>query len=385
MIQYLRLSLVLLLITLQPGRMLLAEEIEGLPGDDMEQQMEEPTDLGLGAADKSGNEWLVAPIPGRNPTFGWTLTMPVAYLYHPKTVDQESPPWITGAMGFYAENGSWAGGVFHRMNLDKDRYRFGGALVYSDITYNYYGSGETPGDKDHYLELIQTFGVGILDAKVRVADNLYVGMGVLAMGTTIEDIRFPGLDIDFPNLFEGLKMQLVDLVPKIVYDTRDNEFYPQRGTYINAQVNISAEGWGSDFDYQIYEASWNQYFSLAENQVLAFRMSGKYASGRVPFFRLPAVGQGGDFRGFVMGRYRDKVLAYSQLEYRIRLTERIGLVAFGGLGGVAPEWDEFDKILTNYGVGARWVLAKENNISFRVDVARGGDNTEIYLGVGEAF
>ncbi len=360
-----------------------AQKSEVLPGDDLEEQMEEPLDMVT--EDGPGNEWLIAPIPGRNPTFGWTVTLPVAYLYHPKGGDPGNPPWITGIIAFYAENDSWAGGAFHRMNLARDRYRLGGSVIYTDVVYNYYGSGESGAGDDRYLELNQTYGIGFLEGKVRVADNLYAGIRIMGMSTTLEDIRVPDLDIDFPDLVEGLKMQIFDLVPKIEYDTRDNEFYPRRGSYILAQVNISAEGWGSDFDYQIYEASWNQYFTLAENQVLACRLAGKYASGDVPFFKLPAVGQDGDFRGYVMGRYRDKVLFSSQVEYRIRLTERLGLVAFGGLGGVAPEWDEFDKILASYGAGVRWVLAKENNISFRVDVARGGDNTEIYLGVGEAF
>ena len=61
------------------------------------------------------------------------------------------------------------------------------------------------------------------------------------------------------------------------------------------------------------------------------------------------------------------------------------MVAFGGVGGVAPELGEFNTLLPAIGTGLRYVIAKENNISLRLDVAWGRKDHAFYLAVGEAF
>jgi len=74
-----------------------------------------------------------------------------------------------------------------------------------------------------------------------------------------------------------------------------------------------------------------------------------------------------------------------QAEYRWRITQRLGVVAFGGAGSVAPEIGKFDKLLPSVGAGARYVLAKKNNVSLRFDAAWGRDEHTFYVGIGEAF
>ena len=86
-----------------------------------------------------------------------------------------------------------------------------------------------------------------------------------------------------------------------------------------------------------------------------------------------------------MGSYRDRFLVAAQAEYRHRFTKRIGAVAFGGAGSVAPDFGGWEKTLWSVGAGFRWVLAPKNNISLRLDIARGRDETIYYVGVGEAF
>ena len=150
-------------------------------------------------------------------------------------------------------------------------------------------------------------------------------------------------------------------------------------------MELSSDAYGSDFNYQLYKFHWNHYREIGEDHVLAVRLAGKYAAGNVPFFLLPALGQGADLRGYVAGLYRDRILVTAQAEYRLRLTERFGIVAFGGVGSVAPAWDEFEEALPSAGAGIRWVLAEKNQVSLRVDVAWGKDDAEFYVGVGEAF
>jgi len=95
---------------------------------------------GAGKSRKSG-EFVVAPLPSRNPLLGWTLTLPAMYLYRPPQVDDDDPAWITGAMALYSENDSKGAGLFHRMHLDKDRWRVLGAVFYADMNYEFFGIG----------------------------------------------------------------------------------------------------------------------------------------------------------------------------------------------------------------------------------------------------
>jgi hypothetical protein len=129
----------------------------------------------------------------------------------------------------------------------------------------------------------------------------------------------------------------------------------------------------------------NRYFEVATNHVVALRGYGRAASGDAPFFALSSFGTRSDLRGYTPGRYRDKLMVAVQAEYRWRITSRLGLVAFGGAGSVAPEIGQFDQLLPSAGARARYVVAKKNNVSLRFDAAWGRDETTFYIGIGEAF
>ena len=80
-------------------------------------------------------------------------------------------------------------------------------------------------------------------------------------------------------------------------------------------------------------------------------------------------------------------LIATQLEYRLVLRWRFGLVAFGGIGGVAPGADKFrtDQFLPAGGTGIRFLLSKKYHVNLRTDFAWGRHNFTWGVGVGEAF
>jgi hypothetical protein len=77
----------------------------------------------------------------------------------------------------------------------------------------------------------------------------------------------------------------------------------------------------------------------------------------------------------------------TQAEYRLELRKRLGLVAFGGVGGVGRRWSDFrsDQLLPAGGAGLRFTLDKKNHINYRVDLAFGREGRTLVIGVGEAF
>ena len=367
------------------GVALLAEDGTASTELDLDTALEEARAIGKTRRDKSGNEWLIAPIPSYSPSFGWTLAVPVARLYRPESTSPDDPAWMTGVGGFYSQNTSWGVGLFHRMNLKKDQWRFMSALAYSEVVYNYYGFGSGGGQSSRYIEISQNFGGGTIEGLYHLGSNIYAGLRMVAMQTEITRIGFPSVSVDYPEVDIGISRTILNITPRVVYDTRDNEFYPRSGQLIDFLMDISAKSWGSDYEYNLYKLSWNYYQQLAENQILAFRFAGKYASANAPFFLLPTMGKGSDLRGYLTGVYRDQALLAGQIEYRLRLTRRFGIVAFAGIGAVGSGLDDMGESLPSYGGGVRWVLAEENDISLRVDVGWGKDNHEIYVGVGEAF
>jgi outer membrane translocation and assembly module TamA len=67
-------------------------------------------------------------------------------------------------------------------------------------------------------------------------------------------------------------------------------------------------------------------------------------------------------------------MAATQLEYRVVLTRRFGLVSFGGVGEVEPGADKFRNrhALPAGGTGIRFLLSKKFHL--RTDFAWGKDN-----------
>jgi len=55
------------------------------------------------------------------------------------------------------------------------------------------------------------------------------------------------------------------------------------------------------------------------------------------------------------------------------------------LTSVSPDFAGWEKTLWSAGAGLRWVLAQKNDISLRIDIVRGRDETVYYVGIGEAF
>ncbi|HSG81899.1 MAG TPA: hypothetical protein VLC48_06605, partial [Gemmatimonadota bacterium] len=78
-----------------------------------------------------------------------------------------------------------------------------------------------------------------------------------------------------------------------------------------------------------------------------------------------------------------------QAEYRLPIWRRIGGVVFGGAGQVAPELQAFrlSQFHGSAGFGVRFLVAKEEGVNLRADVAWGvGEVTSgFYLSIGEAF
>jgi Omp85 superfamily domain len=336
----------------------------------------------------SENEWVAAPVPFINPLLGLGLAGGVAYIYHPPDADKALPPWMTGVGMFYSENKSWGVVLGHRMNLRQDTWRILGLLGYGEINYDFYGIGDEAGKNDQAVSLAQTAKGGTVEGLIRMREHFYGGLNYTGSQVTTR-ITDTGLPPWINDIITGgqLKSTLSTPALRLQWDSRDDTFLPAAGWLIDGELAVSDEAFGSDFNYQALTLTVKHYWRLSERQTMAAYGYGRFAFGDIPFFSLSMIGAKGNLRGYAVGRYQDNMAMTGQVEYRWQAWRKFGMVAFAGVGAVAPDLNGFTSAtaLPSFGGGLRYQLTDQNKVNFRLDVAWGRDDVLYYLSVGEAF
>ena len=78
----------------------------------------------------------------------------------------------------------------------------------------------------------------------------------------------------------------------------------------------------------------------------------------------------------------------TQLEYRLVLPKRFGLVVFGGIGETIPGKDQVygsQHFLSAGGGGLRFLMSEKYHVNLRADIAQGVDGHTFSMGIGEAL
>jgi outer membrane protein assembly factor BamA len=171
-------------------------------------------------------------------------------------------------------------------------------------------------------------------------------------------------------------------------ETTTNRFHPTSGTLLDFTSDFFSEALGSKYSFQAYRFTFNKYASISENQVLAYNLFVCGTGGTPPFYANCIYGANNELRGYTAGRYIDRYMFATQLEYRLSLPKRLGVVGFGGIGEVLPGGSQafrVNSLLPSGGGGVRFQLSKIYRVNVRADFARGKDTWTWSMGVGEAF
>ena len=103
----------------------------------------------------------------------------------------------------------------------------------------------------------------------------------------------------------------------IQYDTRDDVATPTRGMLLGANFKLFGKYWGGAYNYEIIELEYRQFKNVFRpRSTLAWIAKSQIGLGDIPFTELPTFGSPFDLRGYYMGKYRDKSMAYGIVEYR---------------------------------------------------------------------
>ena len=233
----------------------------------------------------------------------------------------------------------------------------------------------------------------------RITSYLYAGIGYnldyyLDIETTDPNALqkftgYPyGISTDKNSFSSGLTVNLL-------YDTRNNEFNPLPGSYVNVIYRFNAHALGSDANWQSLYLDVRKYISLTktkEQNVLAFWAYYWKTFGQgIPYLNLPSIGwdpyqRSG--RGIQQNRYRGPSLLYFETEYRRDITTNglLGFVLFANINSANElNTHEFSYWHPAAGTGLRIKFNKGSGTNIAIDYGFSKNYSGVILGLGEAF
>jgi hypothetical protein len=333
--------------------------------------------------------FVVAPLPIASPALGTGIIPVLGYIFPLRKDDQVSPPSVVGMAGIVTDNGSSGFGAYADLYMKEKTYRITGVYVRGDFNYDLYGVGLAAGNAGLKLPLEQSGQVFRSEALRRVGWDFFLGLRFWTGNSTIAIRSASGTKSGpEPPPDIGLDTVLRALGVRLNRETTPNRFYPTSGTLLDFTSDFFSQALGSKYTFQAYKFTFNKYGSLSKNQVLAYNLFVCGTGGQPPFYGNCIYGANNELRGYTAGRYLDRYMFATQLEYRISLPKRFGLVGFGGVGEVVPGGSQVLRInnfLPAAGGGLRFQLSTAYRVNLRADVARGKDNWTWSMGVGEAF
>jgi hypothetical protein len=284
---------------------------------------------------------------------------------------KQSPPSMSAAFGVATSNGTWLVGGAHFGVWKEDTIRYTGALIGGDINLDFFVRDQKFGYSLDSVVLYQ-------DVRFRISDTpLFLGANYRISDSTISFRDTPPP----PQIPPTQELVEAGLGAVAYWDSRDNFFTPNRGQEATLQFVDWGRAWGGDSDYESINAWVKSFHPVGAGHVFGFRVSADRSDGEVPFYALPYV----KLRGVPILRYQGEVAASTELELRYRVTPRWRLLGFGGVGAA---WD--DRLgdtgdLWAGGVGFRYLASRPLGMQIGIDVARGPEDTAVYLAVGSGL
>ncbi|NNE09235.1 MAG: BamA/TamA family outer membrane protein [Gemmatimonadetes bacterium] len=258
-------------------------------------------------------------------------------------------------------------------------------LAYTDLAFDYFGIGpNTPRSNAeefrprNYFAYVEFFR--------RVLPALRVGVRTEA--NLVESISFePEGLIASDQLADQTNSRVFGFGGVIDLNTTDKRYAPTDGIHWQMFGLWFDKDAGSEFDFNQYVIDLRNYIGLRRNHVLATQLFLFGTDGHVPFFRLGQLGGHTHSRGYKQARYRDKILASFQAEYRYPIYRRLGFTTFAGGAVVAPEVAGLKAkyLRPTVGMGLQFRTESLNGIVGRADVAFGQEDVRFDLSLDESF
>ncbi|RMB64191.1 hypothetical protein EAX61_00770 [Dokdonia sinensis] len=272
---------------------------------------------------------------------------------------------------------------------NQEKWVIEGNILFQNYPRLYYGLGtnspESAEEEYNYYQLL----VEPIFLKQAFARYLFIGAGVRYNHIYKTEIEQGGL-IDQERLtgFDGSTSLGAEAA--VLYDSRNNVLNAQNGWYLEFTRGEYFKALGGTHNFDLTRFDLRHFVKPFDNNddVLAFQFVGRFTRGGLPFSEFSFLGGSEIMRGYREGRYVDRDLLASQVEYRKTFkNSRWGAVAFAGAGDVYNHVEnfQFKNIKPSYGAGLRFMIDKEERLNLRFDAGFGRGSNEFYLSIAEAF
>lgn len=330
-------------------------------------------------------DFSLLPGPFYSPEMSLGLGISAIGLYQVDPHDNVSQISSLVINGFASTNGSVGMVLENKSFLNEDQQRFYIDAEIYDAPDVYYGVGYS---ENHQDENRVEFSSRLLSLRPmwlqRLSQTSFVGVGFDVSYAQASDITSAPPPVDSQVLTESSRSAGLNLL--LNYDSRDSVLGTKDGRLLQLDYGLYRQALGSEENFDVLTILYSEYMRTGRGEdVLAWQVHGRFTDGDVPWDRLSQIGGGGLLRGYNSGRYRDLQMLLTQVEYRLDLPWRHGMVFWLGAGAVAAEASEFagDELLPTAGIGYRFAIKPKVNL--RLDYGVGDGETGFYFNVNEAF
>jgi outer membrane protein assembly factor BamA len=286
----------------------------------------------------------------------------------------------------YTLNNQWLFYLPWRLFWEQERNLSYGELGYYLYVYPYYGMGinSKKEDEEYYDVIYPRVRISMLR---ELRPHLYVGVRYWFDNFNITGFE-PESSLQNSGVTGVAGGELGGLGLVSNYDSRDNQFYPSRGWFVETVVLPHTAAFNSDFDFLKLSLDASRYQAIGEKQVVAVNAFWESNIGEAPFFNMAFVGGAKRLRGYIDGRFRDHNASVLQAEYRWKFYKRFGLTLFYGMGNVFEDFSSLSLAATKhaFGGGLRFQLSKRELVNLRIDAGYAPtEGANFYITFGEAF
>lgn len=268
---------------------------------------------------------------------------------------------------------------------NEEKYLFKGELRYRNFPDRYYGVGNNTSINQKELYSFDLMHFKFL-AMRQVRKKLFVGIDY-QFSYEYNFLQKPGGELASQTIV-GWNGGLGSGVGAVAtYDTRDNVVNAYSGMLFEVSTYLNSSYLGGTFNYTNVNMTFNTYWEVRKNHILALNSVVFMNFGGVPFLDMARVGGDDILRGYAQNRFRDNHFAGFQLEYRFPLWWRFGMVVFTGVGDVfrTPSDLSFSNLKYSMGAGLRFAINRKERLNVRFDYGFGRQNNSFYLMLTEAF
>lgn len=319
--------------------------------------------------------------PITEPAVGYGVAGSLLYFIPKKKSETKKfqMPDIVAGFGGYTENTTWFAGGAYIGFWNQDRVRYRGILGYGDVKLTFYGVGDLPINQP--IDFNLNLSIFLQQAIVRLKkSNFFIGGKYQLVNTNVlafEETNIPGLN----PLDEQLISSGVAVITE--FENFNNILSPSKGTRVHLSYEQNLEIIGSDRNYGRVAFFTYHYLPINTKWVSGFRVDSQLATGSPPFYALPFV----SLRGVPAMRYQGELTALVETEQSYNVTPRWSLVGFAGMGTAFDNLEEMNAgdLAWNAGGGFRYMIARMLGLKMGLDVARGPEDTAIYVVFGTSW